>query len=55
MNKLLLSIYNKKNKVVENDMFKISCLVEKYNHPEESQLIEQFVRELREWKRLKHV
>ena len=47
MNKLLLSIYNKKNKVVENDMFRISCLVEKYNHPEESQLIEQFVRELR--------
>lgn len=48
MNKLLLSIYNKKNKVVESDMFRISCLVEKYNHPEESQIIEQFVRELRE-------
>lgn len=47
MNKLLLSIYNKKNKVIENDMFRISCLVEKYNHPKESQLIEQFVRELR--------
>ena len=47
MNKLLLSIYNKKNKVVENDIFRISCLVEKYNHPKESQIIEQFVRELR--------
>lgn len=47
MNKLLLSIYNKRYKVVENDMFKISCLVEKYNHPEESQIIEQFVKELR--------
>ena len=47
MNKLLLSIYNKKNKVVENDIFRISCLVEKYNHPEESQIIEQLVNELK--------